>query len=75
MCRPSTICRDGRSGNMHRAQRYSFDAVYGPEATQDAVYADASPVITSVMDGYNVCMFAYGQTGSGKTFTMEVRLL
>ncbi|KAF5296994.1 hypothetical protein FQR65_LT10146 [Abscondita terminalis] len=25
---------------------------------------------TSVVDGYNVCIFAYGQTGSGKTFTM-----
>ena len=26
---------------------------------------------TSVLDGYNVCIFAYGQTGSGKTYTME----
>lgn len=29
------------------------------------------PLIVSVLDGYNVCIFAYGQTGSGKTFTME----
>jgi kinesin family protein C2/C3 len=35
------------------------------------VYADASPLVTSVLDGYNVCIFAYGQTGTGKTFTME----
>ena len=28
------------------------------------------PLATSVLDGYNVCIFAYGQTGSGKTFTM-----
>jgi len=27
--------------------------------------------VTSVLDGYNVCIFAYGQTGSGKTFSME----
>ena len=30
-----------------------------------------SPLVTSVLDGYNVCIFAYGQTGSGKTYTME----
>ncbi|CAI0405830.1 unnamed protein product, partial [Linum tenue] len=35
------------------------------------VFEDASPVATSVLDGYNVCIFAYGQTGTGKTFTME----
>lgn len=35
------------------------------------VFADASPMVVSVLDGYNVCIFAYGQTGTGKTFTME----
>ena len=35
------------------------------------VFADALPLVTSVLDGYNVCIFAYGQTGTGKTFTME----
>lgn len=28
------------------------------------------PLIRSVLDGYNVCIFAYGQTGSGKSYTM-----
>lgn len=28
------------------------------------------PLLTSLLDGYNVCILAYGQTGSGKTFTM-----
>lgn len=35
------------------------------------VFADAFPMVISVLDGYNVCIFAYGQTGTGKTFTME----
>lgn len=32
------------------------------------------PLIRSVLDGFNVCIFAYGQTGSGKTFTMVLDL-
>jgi len=34
------------------------------------VFSDIKPLIRSVLDGYNVCIFAYGQTGSGKTYTM-----
>ena len=37
----------------------------------EAVFAQTKPIVTSVLDGYNVCIFAYGQTGTGKTFTME----
>ncbi|XP_072988679.1 kinesin-like protein KIN-14E [Typha latifolia] len=50
---------------------FKFDRVYTPKDDQADVYADASPMVTSVLDGYNVCIFAYGQTGTGKTFTME----
>ena len=35
------------------------------------VFDDTAPFASSVLDGYNVCIFAYGQTGTGKTFTME----
>lgn len=37
---------------------------------QEDVFAETLPVITSCVDGYNVCILAYGQTGSGKTYTM-----
>ncbi|KAM1244483.1 hypothetical protein ACFX1X_036270 [Malus domestica] len=50
---------------------FKFDAVFGPQAEQVDVFEDTAPFATSVLDGYNVCIFAYGQTGSGKTFTME----
>ncbi|KAI4333368.1 hypothetical protein L6164_018192 [Bauhinia variegata] len=50
---------------------FKFDAVFGPQAEQADVFEDTAPFATSVLDGYNVCIFAYGQTGTGKTFTME----
>ena len=34
------------------------------------VFDAVKAVATSVLDGYNVCIFAYGQTGAGKTFTV-----
>lgn len=47
-----------------------LDSVLSIFMTVD-IFKDASPMVTSVLDGYNVCIFAYGQTGTGKTFTME----
>ncbi|KAE8701147.1 dof zinc finger protein DOF5.7-like [Hibiscus syriacus] len=50
---------------------FKFDRVYTPKNNQVDVFGDALPLVTSVLDGYNVCIFAYGQTGTGKTFIME----
>nr|XP_055165777.1 kinesin-like protein KIF25 [Nyctereutes procyonoides] len=44
--------------------------VYGPEESQQVVFGDVCPLLTSLIDGYNVCIMAYGQTGCGKSYTM-----
>ncbi|KAI3699199.1 hypothetical protein L2E82_43323 [Cichorium intybus] len=58
-------------GSNSTKKTFKFDCVFTPKDNQDNVFAHASPLVTSVLDGYNVCIFAYGQTGTGKTFTME----
>nr|POE76537.1 kinesin-like protein kin-14f [Quercus suber] len=50
---------------------FSFNKVFSTNVTQEQIYVDTQPLIRSVLDGYNVCIFAYGQTGSGKTYTMS----
>ncbi|KAK6257116.1 hypothetical protein QUC31_000575, partial [Theobroma cacao] len=69
-----TAAKDGDIGILTGSstrKNFKFDRVYTPKDDQVDVFADASPMVTSVLDGYNVCIFAYGQTGTGKTFTME----
>ena len=51
-------------------KEFTYDGVFTASETQEEVYEDTSHLITSAIDGYNVCLFAYGQTGSGKTWTM-----
>lgn len=65
-----TILTPSKSGKEGR-KSFSFNKVFGPSSTQDEVFLDTQPLIRSVLDGYNVCIFAYGQTGSGKTYTMS----
>ncbi|CAA2981748.1 kinesin KP1 [Olea europaea subsp. europaea] len=77
----STVDYIGENGNImivnpqkqgkEARKVFTFNKVFGTNVTQQQIYADTQPLIRSVLDGYNVCIFAYGQTGSGKTYTMS----
>ncbi|XP_005099275.1 kinesin-like protein KIFC3 [Aplysia californica] len=57
--------------NKSRSQDFELDKVFNCDVSQRQMFDEVSDLISSVLDGYNVCIFAYGQTGSGKTHTME----
>jgi hypothetical protein len=44
-------------------KEYRFDLAYGPRSSQEELFADAKPLLQTVVDGYNVSVFAYGPTG------------
>ena len=52
-------------------KRYTFDAVFGPDADQSLVYTAISPMLDAAIAGFNSTVLAYGQTSTGKTYSME----
>uniref|UniRef100_A0A671TU67 Kinesin-like protein n=1 Tax=Sparus aurata TaxID=8175 RepID=A0A671TU67_SPAAU len=67
-------CRRSDASSLPSEQHTDYNTRFGssflPSFLQEDVFAGTLPVITSCVDGYNVCILAYGQTGSGKTYTM-----
>jgi len=49
---------------------FTFDRVFGPEASQEEVYHHVKPHINEVLRGVNCAVLCYGQTSAGKTYTM-----
>ena len=83
-CRPLNTGDLGQANVMSTAHNavtasgktYSYDQVFGPEASQAAVFTGAVlPTVRKMFKGYNCTVFAYGQTSSGKTYTMQGELL
>ncbi|GLE00981.1 hypothetical protein PINS_up009778 [Pythium insidiosum] len=59
------------AGEKGKVKTWEFDRVFDMGSSQEELFAEVKPLVTSILDGYSVCIFAYGQTGSGKTFTMS----
>ncbi|XP_030520776.1 kinesin-like protein KIN-14U isoform X2 [Rhodamnia argentea] len=53
------------------AKEFEFDKLFQQESSQEDIFAEVEPILTSALDGHNVCVLAYGQTGTGKTYTMD----
>ncbi|KFV98222.1 Kinesin-like KIF25, partial [Eurypyga helias] len=66
----TVLVKCSRPGHAPINKTFQFERVYSSLESQDTVFADVAPLLTSLLDGYNVCIMAYGQTGSGKTYTM-----
>eukprot|EP00959_Pyramimonas_sp_CCMP1952_P362782 7597114-Pyramimonas_sp.AAC.1 len=65
------VTRAGTGDGAALVQEFEFDNVFTESSSQDGVYSEVEPLVESLVDGFNLCIFAYGQTGSGKTYTME----
>nr|CDJ91555.1 Kinesin domain containing protein [Haemonchus contortus] len=57
-------------GSMLPVSDQSKSKLFNRELQKDIHEATTSPLVDSVVAGYNATVFAYGATGSGKTFTM-----
>jgi hypothetical protein len=65
------IDESSKSVVLARQRQFTFDNIYGPEASQEQLYTECvSELVDACLEGYNATVLAYGPTGSGKTYTM-----
>jgi kinesin family protein 18/19 len=58
-------------GFQSKQTSFQYDGVFDEQVSTEAVYHSAiSPLVSSVLEGFNSTCFAYGITSAGKTFTM-----
>lgn len=81
LCKEVLVKEDKRTCVMHldgsnsecseKVKSWEFDKIFSGETnSQSNIFKDTKELVTSAVDGFNVCICCYGQTGSGKTFTM-----
>ena len=56
---PQVVINYMGPGDKPAEKQFDFTHVYGPKSTQEQVFKDSAELMTSVLDGYNVCIFAY----------------
>ncbi|XP_062585616.1 kinesin-like protein KIF25 isoform X1 [Saccostrea cucullata] len=61
----NVCCRTAKHNKV-----FEYERVFSPTESQNDIFEEVQPMLTSLLDGYNICIMAYGQTGSGKTHTM-----
>jgi Kinesin motor domain len=54
-----------------RDKSFLFDTVFSEQIQNRLIYEHSlHPLISNILEGFNVTCFAYGMTGAGKTHTM-----
>ena len=46
--------------NEVKEQSFFFDRVFDPSESQESVAEEVQNLVTSCLDGFNVCIMAYG---------------
>jgi hypothetical protein len=46
------------NAEKNKEKIFEFDEVFSFDSTQEQVFEEVSGLVTSVLDGYNVCIFA-----------------